>query len=113
MDKAALRNLVDFQIDNGVHGLVSLDTTGESPTLSSKEAIQVIKIVVDQAKGRVPVIVGTVSNSTNKVIHLTEQEQAEEIVATASLQVAPYYNNLPRKAFTVTLQSLPAQWTFP
>ena len=90
VDEQALRKLVDFQIDGGIDGLVPVGTTGESPTLSPEETEQVIRVVVEQAAGRVPVIAGTGSNCTDKAIHMTELAKA--IGATASLQVAPYYN---------------------
>ena len=90
LDEQSLRALVDTQIENGIDGLVPVGTTGESPTLDAEETETVIRVVVEQAKGRVPVIAGTGSNSTDKAIHLTEM--AKRIGATASLQVAPYYN---------------------
>jgi 4-hydroxy-tetrahydrodipicolinate synthase len=97
IDEQALRKLVDFQIERGIDGLVPVGTTGESPTLSPEETEQVIRIVVEQAGGRVPVIAGTGSNCTDKAIHMTEK--AKEIGATASLQVAPYYNKPTGEGF--------------
>jgi 4-hydroxy-tetrahydrodipicolinate synthase len=97
LDEQALRNLVDFQIDNGVDGLVPVGTTGESPTLSPEETERVIGIVIEQAKGRVPVIAGTGSNHTDKAIHMTEM--AKKLGAAASLQVAPYYNKPTQEGF--------------
>jgi 4-hydroxy-tetrahydrodipicolinate synthase len=97
VDERALRKLVDFQIEGGIDGLVPVGTTGESPTLSPEETEQVIRIVVEQARGRVPVIAGTGSNSTEKAIHMTEK--AKRIGASASLQVAPYYNKPTGEGF--------------
>jgi 4-hydroxy-tetrahydrodipicolinate synthase len=97
VDEQALRKLVDFQIDGGIDGLVPVGTTGESPTLDAEETELVIRVVVDQAGGRVPVIAGTGSNCTDKAIHLTER--AKQIGATASLQVAPYYNKPTGEGF--------------
>jgi len=97
LDEASLRKLVDFQIEHGIDGLVPVGTTGESPTLDAPETQAVIRIVVEQAKGRVPVIAGTGSNCTDKAIHLTEK--AKQIGATASLQVAPYYNKPTGEGF--------------
>jgi 4-hydroxy-tetrahydrodipicolinate synthase len=97
IDEQALRKLVDFQIDKGIDGLVPVGTTGESPTLSPEETEQVIRVVVEQAKGRVPVIAGAGSNCTDKAIHLTERAKA--LGATASLQVAPYYNKPTGEGF--------------
>ncbi|MBA7519468.1 4-hydroxy-tetrahydrodipicolinate synthase [subsurface metagenome] len=97
IDEQALRRLVDFQIENGVNGLVPVGTTGESPTLSHEEDREVIRIVVDQAAARVPVIAGSGSNCTSTAIELTER--AKEVGATASLQVAPYYNKPTQEGF--------------
>lgn len=97
VDEDALRKLVDAQIDGGVDGLVPMGTTGESPTVSHEENLRVIEIVVDQAKGRVPVIAGTGSNSTAEAIQMTSR--AEELGANASLQVAPYYNKPNQEGF--------------
>jgi len=90
IDEPALRKLVDFQIENGISGLVPCGTTGESPTLDSMEHDKVIEIVIDQAKGRVPIIAGTGSNSTHEAVRKTRH--AKEAGADGSLQVAPYYN---------------------
>jgi 4-hydroxy-tetrahydrodipicolinate synthase len=97
LDEAALRRLVDSQIEQGVDGLVPVGTTGESPTLSVEETEKVIRIVVEQTDGRVPVIAGTGSNATDKAIHLTQT--AKKIGASASLQVAPYYNKPTGEGF--------------
>ena len=90
IDEPALRRLVDAQIAGGVDGVVPMGTTGESPTVTHEENIQVIKIVAEQAAGRIAVIAGTGSNSTAEAIRMTRL--AEEVGATATLQVAPYYN---------------------
>jgi 4-hydroxy-tetrahydrodipicolinate synthase len=97
LDEQAMRKLVDFQIDQGIDGLVPVGTTGESPTLSPEETEQVIRIVVEQTGGRVPVIAGTGSNCTDKAIQMTKK--AKQIGATASLQVAPYYNKPTGEGF--------------
>jgi len=90
LDEPALRRLVDLQITAGVHGLVPVGTTGESPTVTHEENIRIIQIVIEQAKGRVPVIAGTGSNSTTEAIEMTAQ--AARLGASGSLQVVPYYN---------------------
>ena len=90
VDEAALKRLVDFQFDNGVTGIVPCGTTGESPTLDHDEHSRVVKLSVEFAKGRGGVMAGTGSNSTREAIELTQE--AEAAGATASLQVAPYYN---------------------
>lgn len=90
IDVESLQNLIDWQIESGTNGLVILGTTGESPTISDDEREQVIELCVEQAKGRVPVIVGTGSNSTSVAIRHTEE--ALELGADAALLVTPYYN---------------------
>src|SRR6266478_6425496 len=80
VDERALRELVEWQIQSGIDGLVPCGSTGESATLSHAEHEQVIKLVVDQARRRVPVIAGTGSNSTAEAIRLTAF--AREIRAT-------------------------------
>jgi 4-hydroxy-tetrahydrodipicolinate synthase len=97
IDQAALRDLVEFQISEGITGLVPVGTTGESPTVTHAENIEVIRIVVEQARGRVPVIAGTGSNSTAEAIDMTKKAKA--IGANASLQVAPYYNKPSQEGF--------------
>ncbi|MFW6337371.1 MAG: 4-hydroxy-tetrahydrodipicolinate synthase [Alkalispirochaetaceae bacterium] len=97
IDEDALRSLVEAQIEAGITGLVPVGTTGESPTVTHEENLKVIEIVVDQAKGRVPVIAGTGSNSTAEAIQMTRK--AKEIGADASLQVAPYYNKPNQDGF--------------
>ena len=90
IDKIALRNLVNWQIQQGVHGLVPVGTTGESPTLSHEEHDEVIEITVTEAAGRVPVIAGAGSNNTSEAIRLAKH--AEAVGANAVLIVSPYYN---------------------
>ena len=90
LDIEGLKRNVKFQIDNGISGLVPLGTTGESPTISDEERETVIKTVVAAAAGKVPVIVGTGTNSTEHSIELSKQ--AEELGADAVLIVSPYYN---------------------
>lgn len=90
VDEPAYRKLVDFQFENGVTGIVPVGTTGESPTLSHEEHKNVIRIAVEAAKGRGPVIGGTGANSTTEAIELTAA--AEAAGCEAVLQVAPYYN---------------------
>jgi len=90
VDVEALEGMVEFQIKNGIHGLVPCATTGETPCMSEAEDRVVIETVVRVANGRVPVIAGTGSNSTDMAIKYTRM--AEEAGADGSLQVAPYYN---------------------
>ncbi|MEM7198336.1 MAG: 4-hydroxy-tetrahydrodipicolinate synthase [Pseudomonadota bacterium] len=90
VDEKALQEFVDWQIKSGVHGIVPVGTTGESPTLSHEEHHRVIRLSVEAAEGRVPVIAGTGSNNTHEAVTLTRQ--AEDDGANAALIVTPYYN---------------------
>jgi len=90
VDEKALQKLVEDQIAAGVQGLVPMGTTGESPTLSHDEHIDVVAKVVKWTNGRVPVIAGTGSNSTDEALHLSAKAKA--VGASATLQVVPYYN---------------------
>ncbi len=90
VDEKALRDLIDWQIDEGTHGLVPVGTTGESPTLSHEEHKGVVDICIDQTKGRVPIIAGAGSNNTVEAIEFAKH--AENMGAHAVLVVTPYYN---------------------
>jgi len=90
LDRAALKRLVDFHIANATDAIVAVGTTGESPTLDMDEHCEVIKLSVEYAGGRVPVIAGTGANSTSEAIELTRC--AKEVGAQACLLVTPYYN---------------------
>jgi 4-hydroxy-tetrahydrodipicolinate synthase len=91
MDWDGLKKLVDYFIEEEkCDGLVPCGTTGESPTLTNEEHDKVIEMVVKHARGRVPVMAGTGSNSTQEAIERTKH--AEHVGAAASLQVCPYYN---------------------
>ena len=90
VDEEALRELIEFQIENGVSGLVPCGTTGESATLSHDEHKRVIEITVDAAKKRVPVVAGAGSNNTAEAIDLTRF--AKDVGADAALHITPYYN---------------------
>lgn len=90
VDERALRDLIEFQITNGVDGLVPCGTTGESPTLTHDEHDRVIEMTIDAARKRVPVIAGTGSNSTAEALRLTKH--AYEAGADGALIACPYYN---------------------
>lgn len=90
LDEDGLRKNVEFQIKQGIHGLVPVGTTGECATLDYDEHKRVIEVTVEAAKGRVPVMAGTGSNSTHEAIMLTRY--AKEVGADAALSVVPYYN---------------------
>ncbi len=90
IDIDAYRNLVDFQIKNGTHGLVPVGTTGESPTLSHDEHKKLVEVCIEQANGRVPVIAGAGSNSTSEAVDFVKH--ACSAGADGLLVVTPYYN---------------------
>jgi 4-hydroxy-tetrahydrodipicolinate synthase len=90
VDYEVLRRLVEFHIENGTDAIVAVGTTGESPTLTMEEHGEVIRVVVEQCRHRIPVIAGTGSNSTREAIELTQY--AMEVRADACLLVTPYYN---------------------
>jgi 4-hydroxy-tetrahydrodipicolinate synthase len=90
VDETSLRHLVDYHIDNQTKAIVAVGTTGESATLNHDEHCEVIRIVVEQAASRVPVIAGTGSNSTAEAIEYTRC--AADVGADACLLVTPYYN---------------------
>lgn len=90
VDEAAFQKFVEWQIEQGVHGLVPCGTTGESPTLTHEEHNRVIDLCVEVARGRIPVMAGTGSNSTDEAIMTTRH--AKKAGADCVLVVAPYYN---------------------
>lgn len=90
LDREALKNLIEWHIDQGTDGLVAVGTTGESATLSVEEHSRVIGTVVDLANGRIPVIAGTGANCTREAVELTAT--AKQLGADACLLVTPYYN---------------------
>lgn len=90
IDEKAFTKLVEWQISEGTHGLVPVGTTGESPTLTAEEHKSVIKLCVEIADKRVPVIAGTGSNNTAEAVEFTQY--AASVGADAGLVVAPYYN---------------------
>ena len=90
LDEAKLKELIEFQIDGGTHGIVPCGTTGESPSLSEEEHDRVIELTVETVNGRVPIIAGTGSNSTVRTLRATEH--AAHAGADAALIVTPYYN---------------------
>ena len=90
LDWASLHKLVDWHLEQGTHAIVAVGTTGESATLSVEEHLAVVKKVVDQVNGRIPVIAGTGANSTSEAIELTQA--AKDAGVDACLLVTPYYN---------------------
>ena len=90
VDEKAFQDFIDWQIDNGIHGLVPCGTTGETPTLSDKEHRRVIELCVEAANGRVPIIAGAGSNETT--VSIAYAQKAKDVGADAALVVTPYYN---------------------
>jgi 4-hydroxy-tetrahydrodipicolinate synthase len=90
IDENAFRKLIDFQIENGIDGIVPVGTTGEAATLDYDEHLKVIELAVEQAKGRCKIVAGTGSNSTREAIELTQK--AEKFGVDGALLASPYYN---------------------
>ena len=95
LDEENYIKLINFHLENGTNGLVPAGTTGESPTLSHGEHEKVIELCINEAKGKIPVIAGTGSNSTEEAISLTKH--AEKAGADGVLVVTPYYNKPPQE----------------
>lgn len=109
--EAKLRELVEFQIKNGTNGIVPCGTTGESPTLTTEEHERVIKICVEAANKRVPVIAGTGSNATAEAIALTKH--AAQCGADGALLVSPYYNKPTQKGLYLHYKAIAASVDLP
>lgn len=90
VDEDAFAAMVEWQIAEGIDGLVPTGTTGESPTLSTQEHLRVVELCIEVAAGRVPVMAGTGSNNTEEAIYYTKH--AQKAGAASALLVAPYYN---------------------
>ena len=90
LDESTYRKLIDYHLNNGTNGIVPGGTTGESPTLSHSEHKKIIEIAVKECKGKIPVIAGTGSNSTDEAVELSKF--AEKAGSNALLVVTPYYN---------------------
>ena len=90
VDEQGVADLVEFQLRNGTNGLVPCGTTGEAVTLSDEEHLRVVQITIETAGGRVPIVAGTGTNSTEKTIKTTKA--VAKIGADAALVVTPYYN---------------------
>ena len=104
VDTEALRRLVDWHISSGTDAIVAVGTTGESATLEIEEHLAVIKICVEQASGRIPIIAGTGANSTSEAIELTRE--AKQAGADACLLVTPYYNKPTQEGLVLHYQAI-------
>jgi len=90
VDYDGFRRLIEFQIGEGIDGIVPLGTTGETPTLTEDEEEKLVGVAVEAVKGRIPVVVGTGSNDTKYMVKYTER--AKRLGADAAMVVTPYYN---------------------
>ena len=111
LDEQGLVDLIEFQINGNIHGIVPCGTTGESATLDFAEHKRVIDITVKTVNGRVPVIAGTGANSTIEAIELTQS--AQESGADAVLSVAPYTTSRARKGCINISRLLPRPLIYP
>ncbi len=111
LDEQGLKDLIEFQIKNGTHGIVPVGTTGESATLSFDEHKKVVDITVKTVNGRVPVVAGTGANSTLEAIELTES--ARESGADAVLSVVPYYNKPNQEGIYLHFKEIAEQVDIP
>ena len=111
VDEVSFERLIEFQIENGITGIVPAGSTGESATLDHQEHRQVIELAVQSAKGRCKVIAGTGSNSTAEAIELTRHAKAAG--ADASLQVAPSYNKPTQAGLTAHFRAIAEATQFP
>ena len=110
-DEAAYRELIEFQVKGGVHGIVPCGTTGESPTLSHAEHKRVVETCIDQVKKRVKVIAGSGSNNTAEALELTKH--AEAAGADAALMITPYYNKPTQEGLYQHYKTVASQTKIP
>jgi 4-hydroxy-tetrahydrodipicolinate synthase len=110
-DEAAYRELIEFQITAGIHGIVPCGTTGESPTLSHSEHKRVVETCIDQVKKRVVVIAGSGSNNTAEALELTQHAQSAG--ADAALMITPYYNKPTQEGLFQHYKTVASQTKIP
>jgi 4-hydroxy-tetrahydrodipicolinate synthase len=110
-DEAAYRELIEFQVKEGIHGIVPCGTTGESPTLSHAEHKRVVETCIDQVKKRVVVIAGSGSNNTAEAVELTKH--AQEAGADAALMITPYYNKPTQEGLFQHYKTVASQTKIP
>ena len=111
VDEEAYRALIEWQIEQGINGLVPCGTTGESATMTHAEHGEVIRICVDQAKGRVPVLAGAGSNNTLEAIELTRY--AKDAGADGALLITPYYNKPSPAGLVAHFKAIAAEVSMP
>ncbi len=111
VDEKKLRELVDFHIKNGTDIIVPCGTTGESATLSFEEHEKVVEVVIDEAKGKAPVIAGTGSNNTEEALKLTKH--AKEAGANGALVITPYYNKPTQRGMYLHFEKIAKEVNIP
>lgn len=104
LDEGALKALIDWQIDEGIHFLVPCGSTGEAATMTVEEHKRVVQITVEQAKGRVPVVAGAASNDTAKAVALSKA--MKELGATHLLHASPMYNKPPQRGIVAHFKAI-------
>ncbi len=111
VDEDKIRELVNYHIENGTAGIVPCGTTGEAPTLTFSEHEKVIKIVVEEVRGRIQVVAGAGSNNTDRAIELTKY--AKELGADAALSTCPYYNKPSQRGIYEHYKKIAEEGKFP
>ena len=111
VDEAALRNLLDFQLENGIDGIVACGTTGEPAAMTAEQWESTLSLIVQHVHGRVPVIAGTGGNCTADVIR--KASRAKELGADAQLCVTPYYNKTTPAGLIAHYQAIARSDTLP
>lgn len=111
VDEGKIRELVNYHIENGTAGIVPCGTTGEAPTLTFSEHEKVIKIVVEEVKGKIKVIAGAGSNNTDRAIELTKY--AKKLGADAALSTCPYYNKPTQRGLYEHYRKIAEEAKFP
>ena len=111
VDEDKVRELVNYHIENGTAGIVPCGTTGEAPTLTFAEHEKVIKIVVEEVKGRIQVVAGAGSNNTDRAVELTKY--AKELGADAALSTCPYYNKPSQRGIYEHYKKIAEEAKFP
>jgi 4-hydroxy-tetrahydrodipicolinate synthase len=104
IDEAALRALVDWQIEQGIHFLVPCGSTGEAATMTLDEHKRVVQVTIEQAKGRVPIVAGAASNDTAKAVALSKA--MKELGATHLLHASPMYNKPPQRGIVAHFKAI-------
>ncbi|MDE3153293.1 MAG: 4-hydroxy-tetrahydrodipicolinate synthase [Gemmatimonadota bacterium] len=111
IDESALRDLVEWQIAEGIHFLVPCGSTGEAATMTVDEHRRVVQIVVEQTRGRVPVVAGAASNDTQKAIALSKAMEA--VGATHLLHASPMYNKPPQRGIIAHFEAIARETSLP